>query len=294
VWASLTNADGHKTQWQFDGQGRILQQLAADGGLTVDTYTSGYLATETDPLGRTTSYTRDTQGYVTQITYPDLNTEQFAYQTAFHALTTYTNARSFQTLYGYDSSGHLISVKDALGDITSYDYLSNGLLQTVTTARGYTSTNVYDSYRRLINTIDTLNDKTTLTYDLNGNPQTTVDANGNTTTTVYDVMGRLVNTITPLLFTSTVTYNAAGEELSSTDPLGDITSLVYDSFHQGLVVQTLQAYGTPVQASTLETYDPAGLTSGSRNALGWRPTGPADRHDRGGRDGRAADHFERL
>ncbi len=55
VLASVTDPDSHTTRWQLDSQGRPLQTQAADGGVTTDAYQNGYLTSQTDPLGRTTT-----------------------------------------------------------------------------------------------------------------------------------------------------------------------------------------------------------------------------------------------
>ena len=61
-----------------------------DGGITTDVRNSqGWITQETDPMGRITTFTLDSLGFPTQITLPDGNTQQYQYQTAFHALTQY-------------------------------------------------------------------------------------------------------------------------------------------------------------------------------------------------------------
>src|SRR5260370_27870719 len=82
-------------------------------------------------------------------------------------------------------------------------------------------------------------------------------------------MSRLPQATAPYGRLLTTTYDAAGEQLTTIDALGHQTSTIYDRFHRGLVVQTLEGVGTPVQISRLDQYDNAGRANGSRNADGW-------------------------
>jgi RHS repeat-associated protein len=270
--AGSTDPNGHKTAWQLDGQGRPLQTIAADGGVTQDAYSNGFLTTETDPLGRTTTYALDSKGYVTQETLPDGSTVSMQYQNAFHALTTYTNERGYNTTYTYDAQSHRLTQTNALGQTTSYGYNAGGLLTKVTDPLGHATSYAYDSARRLTTATDPLGDTTTYTYDANGNQQTVTDARGNVTTSAYDVIGRLTAQTDALGNTTSYTYNAAGLQLTMTDPNGNQASTVYDGFNRGLVVETLQAAGSTVQQSNVVSYDNAGQVSGQRNANGWWTT----------------------
>jgi RHS repeat-associated protein len=272
--ATLTDPLSHVTSWQLDGQGRVLQQLAADGGLTqYQRDSNGRVTQVTDPLNRITTYTLDSLGYVTQQKLPDGNTQNFAYQSAFHALTTFTNERNYTTTYAYDSQGHRTSVTDPLNHTTTYSYYSSGaqagLLQSVTDPLNHTVTYQYDSQRRQTTVTDALNNVTSYSYDSNGNPLTVTDALVRVTTTNYDVMGRETSTVDALGNTTTMTYNAADLLLTSVDALGHTASAVYDSSGRGLPATSSNAVGTPVQNDNLASYDNAGQISGSRNADGY-------------------------
>jgi YD repeat-containing protein len=117
----------HQSAFQLDGAGRLLQALAADGGLTQDARdANGRVTVMTDPLGRVTTYARDSAGYVTQITNPDGTTRNYQYQASDHALTTYTDERGNTTTYQYDGQGHRKTATDALGRVTTFTYYSGG------------------------------------------------------------------------------------------------------------------------------------------------------------------------
>ncbi len=59
VYGSTTDPDGDTTKEQFNVLADVTQGVAANGGVTNYVYTSGYLTSETDPLGRTTTYAVD-------------------------------------------------------------------------------------------------------------------------------------------------------------------------------------------------------------------------------------------
>jgi RHS repeat-associated protein len=270
VRATITDGLGHVTTSELDGSGRAVQQWAADGTRTQLTRdASGRVLTATDPLNRTTTYTRDAAGYVLTQTNPDGTVATFAYQSAFHALTTYTDERGNTTTSSYDASGHKLTDTSALGQTTSYSYQNNGLLRTVTDPANHTTTYGYDGQRRLTTQTDALNHTTSYSYDSTGNPLTTTDPLGRVTTSLYDVMGRLTVLIDPQGHRATSTYDAAGNLLTSTDANDTQTSQIYDNFQTGLVAETINAAGTAVQHDTLSSFDAAGQPTQARNPNGW-------------------------
>jgi RHS repeat-associated protein len=278
VQATLSDPDAHVTAWQLDGQGRPLQEVAADGGVWQWTRdANGRVTAATDPLSRTTTYALDTQGYVTQTTLPDANTQKYQYQapfvlgtatTVFHALTTFTNELNKTTTYAYDNQGHQTSTTDALSNVTKYAYSASGLMTSVTDPLNHTTTLAYDSSRRLTTSTDALNHTTTYAYDANGNLQTTTDPLNRVTTTNYDAMNRLTALTDALNHTTSWTYSAAGLEMTSTDVLGRQTSIVYDTFNRGLPGETISAVGSQMQQDMLGNFDPDGRETIVRDANG--------------------------
>ena len=116
VSATVTDALGYTTNWQLDGQGRTLQETAANGEVTTwKRDANGYVTSTTDPDGRTTTYALDTAGYTTQVTNPDGTTEGYQYQASFHALISMTDERNQTTTFAYDTGGHQTSTTDSAG-----------------------------------------------------------------------------------------------------------------------------------------------------------------------------------
>jgi RHS repeat-associated protein len=268
--ASATDALGHTTLWQFDAQGRPLQETQPNGGVwTWARDSNGRVTVQTDPLHRVTTIAYDSSGYPTQVTQPDGSTLGYQYQSSFHALTQATDERGHITTFTYDSQGHELTMVNALNQTTTFGWTTGGLLQTVTDPLGHTTTLQYDSSRRLTQTTDPLNNATQFSYDGNGNPQTTTDALSRVTTTAYDAMSRLTVQTDALGHSVTMTYDAAGLLLTATDPLGHVTSVTYDSFSRGLPYLQRDATGTPAQAIRVYTYDADGRLSTPRDTNGY-------------------------
>jgi RHS repeat-associated protein len=214
VRAAVEDAAGRFQYSTLDGMGRPIQQQAADGSITSTTRSSaGWISSVTDALNRTTTLTRDSQGYVTQQTNPDGTSLSNSYQSAFHALISTTNERGNSTTFAYDSLGHPISSTDALGNQTAQSW-SSGLLASSTDGRNLTTSYSYDSHRRLVLTTNPDGGLMTTSYDSNGNVASVSDPLGYTTTFVNDAAGRVTSRTNPLGGVATWTY------LSGTSLLG--------------------------------------------------------------------------
>jgi RHS repeat-associated protein len=268
VQAIAINPDNAQVIEQLDTQGRMLSTTAGDAGIMTLTYGNGFLSGETDPLGRTATYSLDSSGYVTKATLPDGSVVTYQYQSAFHALTTMVDERGNTTTYAYDSTGHLTGTTDALGHHSTYGYLGDGLLQTATDANSHTVTYSYDTDRRLSTITEPTGATTTISYDANGNVHTVKDALLRVTTVSYDLMDRLTSTVNAVGGQQTMTYDISGLELTATDEMGVETQYVYDSYNRGLVVQTIVGVGSSVPVTSLNTYDAAERLISVRDSIG--------------------------
>lgn len=279
-----TDAAGKISSYQLDGNGRTTQ--------------------ETDRLGRITVYTRDTQGNALTTTRasgtPDATTESATYDARGLRLTrsnglgqtwnyTYdTTGRLMSetqppdvlagtrgvTTYGYDTAGHLTSIKDPLSRTTTFAYdarnrltqttygdatyelttYGTGALANVVVAKrdrnGVVTTYGYDAAgrRTLTATLVTRADGsqeaiTESTTYLPGTELTaSVTRRGETTAYLYDFRNRRIAatvyaTKTKTL-TTTWTYDVADRRLTETDPYGRVTRFVYDALDR--VIRTVR------------------------------------------------------
>jgi YD repeat-containing protein len=125
----------------LDNAGRLIKEIQSDGSTATWTRdpNSGYVTSQTDFLGRVTSFVNDAQGYVTQETLPDGTQLSYVYGDAFHDLTSMTDARGGVTSNAYDAQGNLLSTTAPDGGVTSYGYDANGLMTSTTDPLGNTT-----------------------------------------------------------------------------------------------------------------------------------------------------------
>jgi RHS repeat-associated protein len=270
---ALTDALSRVTSYTLDSQGRLSQLQRADGSLA--TYTldfAGQPIKYTDPLGHVTqaqalygpgSGTAGA-GDITQITYADNSTIQFQFNGTFHTVTVRTDQLGHSVTMTYDATtGDLLTVKDALNNVTTYTW-SNGLLQTVTDPLNRVTTyQYYTGTRKLQDTIDALNDRTTYSYDAAGNLTVTQDTLNRLTTVGYDGMRRPTSVQNAAGGTVTMAYNAMGEMTSTTDQLGRITNFSYDG--HGWRTAVTEAAGTALARTTTSLYDVVGNVTGTQD-----------------------------
>lgn len=98
---------------------------------------------------------------------------------------------------GYSANHQPLSVTNAVGDVTSFTYDTNGLLTSVATPAGLTTTNLYGADGRLATTIDLEIGRTNSFTYTNGLIYTHTDARGLTVTNTWDALERLTSVIYP-------------------------------------------------------------------------------------------------
>ena len=284
-----TDAAGQVANFTFDAMNRVIAKslpavvsLASGTGAPtvtnpVITYTydsNGNIASETDPLGRVTSYVSDFFGRVISTTLPDP-----------------------------DSTGPLVgtvleSVFDAFGNlVTEID-------------RGNPAVASDDRFtRHEYNTLN-LKTKTTLPdpdgsgtayvspvlqwqYDSLGNLTTSIDALNRTTLFEYDRLNRRTTTKLPAVYsgtsgsarpTSTVTYDIFGSISSTADALGRVTRFETDALGRTVATQMPHPDGTfwsgQISPRTEVTFDAVGNVIQQTDQLGRSSTTAFDRLNR--------------
>jgi RHS repeat-associated protein len=265
----ITDGLSHLTTYSLDPLGYTTQLQTPDGGIQIIVYNCAeQCVSDTNQLGETTTYTYaygPGDGDRIQITFPDGSVQKFQYDPTFHEVTQEQDTRGDLTTMTYDSStGDLLTIKDALNEVTTQTW-SSGLLQTVTDPLNHTTTYQWDTaHRRLTDTIDALNNRTTYGYDAAGNQITVQDALGRVTTTAFDGMRRATTVTDANGGMVTMTYNAIGELLTQTDQLGHLTQNNYDM--HGWLTSTTDAVGTSVQRTTTMVYDVLGRQTAQTDA----------------------------
>jgi RHS repeat-associated protein len=257
---------GKVTSYTMDPARRFVQVQTPDGANPMWARNSaGLVTTATDMLGQATTMAYSaTGGDLTSITRPDNSTATYAYDSTYHKVTTVKDSLNHVTSYGYNTSGDLITITNALNQVTTIAW-SNGLEQSVTDPLGHTLTYVYDTSRHLTATVDALGDRTTFGYDGARNIVTVKDPLGHTTSYAYDGLARVTQKTDAAGGVATMVYNPQGQVTSQTDQLGHVTQYTYNS--TGSETAKTEAYGTSLQRTTTMAYDSDGRMIAKTDAL---------------------------
>jgi RHS repeat-associated protein len=292
-------------QNSYDGDGRVAQQIAADGGITRFAYTylnstacaaSGcagvntrpiLLTTVTDPLGRQTTYHFSPQGLLLDVT--DALGEKTVYtrDSRTNQVLAITDPLGRATAFSYDPSGNPTSITrlagtpNAVTGSLSFDSRFNKVTS-ITDPLGHTTTFKYDGAGNLINETGPLGDQVTFAYDGSGEMVAVKDALGNTATATF-ANGSIATVTDPLSRVSSYVTDAVGRRVAAVDAAANTTRIQYDAMNQ--VTQITDPLGNHIsfafdgngnllsvtdanQRSTTYTYDQMDRVASRTDPLG--------------------------
>lgn len=252
---ALVDGNGNRTQIASDPGAKTQAVTSADGKLTtVTSYNAEGLTASVnkiyDGANHVTSYAYDGQGNTTSRTDPEGNTWQASYSGS--NLTSLVEPGGRTTAITYNDLSLPLSWKDAAGNITSYQWNSDGTLASRTDANGNTETYSYDDHGWRTSSTDANGNTTHWAYTDTGLVASKTDELGNKTRYEYDGAGRQTATIDPNGNRSTTSYDATGQVTASTDADQVVERHVYDSLAEP--VKEIQASGATID----RTYDNAG------------------------------------
>lgn len=223
---TVTDPNGSQEQVQFDS---ISQYPSSDtyayGTNLAQTITykreaSGLLDSETDALGRTTTYTHDALGNVTSVTKlagtSSAVTTSFTYTSDYNQLASVTDPLGHATTFSY-TNGCLTQITNALGNSTTIQCNSAGQPTAVRDALGNTATFAYQGYD-LQSVTDALGRTVSYMVDTLGRTTAIRDPLGNVTLTKYDSNDRVTQVTDPLNQATSVSYDGNGNVTSVTLP----------------------------------------------------------------------------
>jgi RHS repeat-associated protein len=235
----VTDPRGNATTSRFNNFGYLISQTDALGQTTTFEREpeTNFLLSTTDPLNRVTRFEYDQSGNVTRITDPQGNARTFTYDPTFNKVTSVTDPLGNLTTFEYDSQGNLIAITDPEQNLklpaerlkTQIAYNQFGQPISTTDPRGNSSTFEYDTTGNLVRIIDPLGNATTRAYDLVSRLITQSDPLGKTTRFNYDALNRLVTIVDTLNGLTSFGYDPNGNLLTVTDARGNAITHEYDS-----------------------------------------------------------------
>ncbi len=209
---------------------------------TYDT-AKGFLLSQTDPNGQTTSYQYDALGRMTLVTYPAVGglsaTKQYSYDDTNNVVAI-TDENGHVTKGYFDGLARETKIEHWNGSSVysseSYTFNWVDVVATKTTATGNTYTYSYDWSGRLTKLTNPDTTYETTSYDDVNNLKTVADENGHQRVYALDWNQRLVsvkeyNSSTTYYLTS-YSYDLSGSTLAVTDAKGQTTSYLYDDLNR--------------------------------------------------------------
>lgn len=194
----IDETDGRRTVNSYDERGNLTEQVVTDttrGSSQVWKWTydaAGLMASQTDPLGHTSSYTYDSAGQMTRSTNPLGHVTQYGYDAAGR-VNRITDPNGVVVTMGYDARGRLTSRQQTGQGTESYSYHAHGGLDTVSLPNGQQLSYHYDAAERLIRVQSNWGSQVHYTLDAMGNRIKTEvkDAQGN----VVYAQSQLINAL---------------------------------------------------------------------------------------------------
>lgn len=195
----------------------------------------------TDANGNLWVYSRDTQDRITSITDPMQHVITRTWNDSYK-MVALVNADQQETTFGYDASGNMILMTNALGNSFRMHY--DPVYQQMTSfenAVGGIEQFGYDDQGNLTSHTDVAGNAHQFVYDDRGLLTRITDPLGNQSQLVYDEFGNLIQTTHALGGTSTFTHNLIGKVTGVTDANGNQTQYSYDPL--GRIIEIRDAMG---------------------------------------------------
>ncbi|MDM4770224.1 LysM peptidoglycan-binding domain-containing protein [Solimonas sp. SE-A11] len=211
----IVDRSGIRTSYSYDAAGRTLTRTVDPSSFPLPNGTNG---TKSGALNLVTTYAHDAFGAVVKVTDADGVATETVYDAKGQvaAVIVDATARAVQptplkiaTVYGYDTAGGILSLKEGVqaSDSSGSWSFSSAALRTIEY--------IYDNAgRRIREVVDPgsgkLNITTTYAYDKNDNLVRKVDANLNAWRYLFDSANRLVYSVDPLGAVTGTSYDAEG------------------------------------------------------------------------------------
>ncbi len=299
----IADAAGNETQRDYDEFGKVVREVAPDGGVTTWEYEPRYHQPTRieDPRGAVTLMSYDANGNLTNKieaagtpiartnswVYNSLNQllrrvdgrgnkMDYAYDDAGNLIREFDpDNAAYQTLYGYDPRGNRSAVTNDLGSATWFGYDAKDRLIAETNALGYVTLNTYtDDHLVEVETgRDGANRGRSVRYgyDDHGRRTQTLRVDGEGTehvweTTTYDTDGNVIAVANALDQTTHYEYDAEGRRMKIARPFSatETSDTRYEYDDAGHLVREIDPLGVVTQYA----YDELGRQKRVTEALG--------------------------
>ncbi|QTL37571.1 RHS repeat-associated core domain-containing protein [Pseudoalteromonas viridis] len=238
---SVTTPEGRTTSFGYTNG--LLSSVTNPEGHTRHIYydLDGYVESETDFLGNTTTYERDGLGRVTRKEDPLGFFETWVYDGRGNVLE-YADKRynseggefAGKIQNSYNGQGDLLEKRwvsknsNKLDVVYSYKYDGESRLIESTDPNGNVTLIERDAIGRVMNTTDALGNKVEVEFDKNGNLIESKDAKGNISKAMFDEMDRTTQTEDAAGNKHAFAYNLLGQITKTTNALSQVWQNAYD------------------------------------------------------------------
>ncbi len=265
----VKNTDAENNAWieTYDRKHRLLSRKDPLGNETQTTYDeAGNPATITEPLGWQTFMAYDNRGNITNIIDALTNVSRRVIHPVFNKGVQEIDPLGWTNFIVIDdTTGNLLRNHDALGNLATYTYLSNGLVETFTDGNGRTTRFAYNTNGFLSAQTDAASNTTYFAVNELGWRLAQTNARGEVTTFAYDLNGNAVRMVDPLQRVFIKTYDANGNVLSESDAKGRFSFYGYDVANQRVAMtnraDNVWTYTYTARGQPLTSTDPLGFTS---------------------------------
>ncbi|HCC07860.1 MAG TPA: hypothetical protein DEP72_06860, partial [Clostridiales bacterium] len=257
-----TDPEGNTITYIYDSDGNVKTVTDGEGKVTTSNYNLiGWKTSSISPNGFNSTYIYDKNGLLIKTELNNGETLRTVYDAMgrkiqeispnqYVAANDNTTTDTYLddtvgTRYTYYDSGNVVTVTDALGNMTSYTYDVYGNVLTETRPNGSIYVYTYDVMDRVKTVSFKDNAQATpvllkeYAYDAleNGNMQKTETEYLNATdkavtVEIYDYAGRLLSAQTPDNAVVKTTYNANGTVSTKSDVNGSVTYFKYDGLNR--------------------------------------------------------------
>ena len=256
-----TDMRGTKTVYTYDNAAMPLTKKIGNKNAICYCYENGFLKSQTDSMGNTTSYLYNAVGQVEYITDADENVTHYEYDNCGNLLkTTYPNDKTIENTY--DCNHQKTSVRDANGYKTNYIYNENMKLEYILFPNNDTIHYEYDGEDREWKVTNQAKKTTETTYDKVGRAVLKKFPDNTSISFEYDKVGNVIREVNQKGAITLKTYDANGNLLSVEDNDGNITRYQYNAM--GKRIRAVNA----ASGAIIYEYSNAGDLLSETDALG--------------------------